>query len=537
MTANPEQQAAMPPPPDDDGTTEQPPVERVQEAGEVSGQDIKPETQTEAAEAAEGPRDSDQPKDERFRNVREQAETARESHFEIRGIAGSIDYFKRFQEHAPKHLANVLESKDCFQFNKTGGERPAETIATELMSEVEPLVEGLQSELEGSGLTPEQIREGLASVREVLYTIVTKEIMSGGKIRELLGTIHYKDRPDMGQTGEAFGERTDSNKIKGMSVYNEQTGKFDIYFYGGYFRGSKKGQAHVARHELSHAFAEGSDLFNRETYKLFIQYSGNTEITDGQIAEIAGQAPELAEILKIMRNPSANRELYNGYIKSRIDKLATLTGDDLFDERQAVASELVAEMIVPYLASGEDEIGYLAKRFEALDQQKILDFVIQKATRPDGTPCANGQEFADFCKSRGVEIDIESATPAEIISAASSIPELASVFALNQKFFAKLKRSFANRGDNISVDSERNYRHEEEELDDFDDLIDFSDYFESNNYGAGASGGRTAMGAAGKPPQKDFISKLWDFLTARDQRAPALAGGAAAKPTGLPKAA
>lgn len=443
-------------------------------------------------------------------------QVSREGHFEVQGLARAAESFKQFGERAPEHMADVIEQKKCFNFKKTEGDRPAETIARELQ-EIEDLIGGLQGELENSGLPPEQIQEGMMSIREVLYTIVTKEIISGGKIKEIVGGIHFQDKPDTTQGGEAFGERTDTSKIKGMTVLNEQTGKFDIYFYSGFFRGTEKGRSHVARHEFSHVLAEGTNMFDPEVYNKFIACAGDPNITEEQISEIAAQAPELAEILKIMQNPESNRELWNGYIKSRIDKLSSLQGEDLIDEREAVASELVAEMIVPYLESGEDEIGYISRRFESCDQDQLLNFLITSAKKPDGSPCQTGEDFVSFCAARGVQIDIDNASPIEIVAAVSGIPEFSATFGAGHKFFDKLKGAFDEKGANLQP-TQAQYFHQEEELGDFDSLMDYSEYFDEYYGYEGGEGGK-APRQRGAKPQQSALAKFWDFLFARNQPA------------------
>jgi|GEM_PF-6032611 len=342
--ANPEQE----PPPEETRVEPVPPTDN---QGDRAAEVI--EGAETAEQTAEDPTRVEVVDDKRLDDVKEQTRSSREAHFENLGIARSADYFKNFGEKAPQSLANVLESKKCFDFKKVGGERPAETIANELLNDVEPLIESLRKELEGSALKPEQIEQGIISIREALYGIVTKEILSGGKVKDLIGSIHFKQEPDTSEHGEAFGQRTDPSKIKGMSVFNEETGRFDIFFYGAFFsKTSEEGQSYLSRHEFSHILAEGTNLFDAQTYQRFIEYAGNPSVTDEQIAEIASQAPELAEILQMMRNPEASKGVWNGYIRSRIEKLATLSGDELVDERKAVASELVADMIAPYLDSG-----------------------------------------------------------------------------------------------------------------------------------------------------------------------------------------
>lgn len=497
-------------PAEETGAELPPPAEGI---GDENDQNVEIADGTE--QTAEGPARVEVIDDRRLDQIKEQAKLSREAHFENLGIARSIDYFKSFGEKAPQSLTNVLENKKCFGFNKVGGERPAETVANELLNDVEPLIEGLRKELEGSNLKPEQIEQGIIAIREMLYGLVTKEIISGGKVKDLVGSIRFQQEPDTSERGEAHGQRTESSKIKGMSVYNNETGRFDIFFYGAFFSNtSEEGQSYLARHEFSHVLAEGTNLFDAQTYARFKEYAGNPNITDEQIAEIASKAPELAEILQMMRNPEASKGVWNGYIRSRIEKLATLSGDELIDERKAVASELVADMIAPYLDSGEDEVSYLSKRFETLDQDQLLALVMAQAKKPDGSICKNGSELVDYFRARGVEIDTENMTPQELIASFARIPEFSSVFGAHQKFYLKLQKSFDRRGEAITADSTRKYSHEEEELADFDDLMDFSEYYDQY-YGTSASAGGK-MGKPAGPPQENFFTKFWNFITAKN---------------------
>lgn len=504
----------------------EPPPERMEPAERDGAIEQTTETRTEAPETSPSPPPDPPEDDHRSLALKADIEADRVSHFEVRGIAHAASYFSQFGETAPMHMANLLETKQCFEFEKTGGDRPAETVANEIFSDAEPLIAQLQNELGGSGLTSEQIDDGVASIREVLYNIVAKETLSGGKLRELVGSIHFKEQPDTGEGGEASGFRADASKFQGMTILNEQTGKFDIYFYGSFFKGDEKSQTHLVRHELSHVFAEATNLFDAQTYDKFLQYAGDSNITDEQISEIAASAEELAEILRIMRNPQIDLDVWNGYIKHRISVLNGLEGEDLADERRAVASELVAEMIAPYLASGENEIAYLTKRFETLNQDNILQFFISRAIKSDGTPCQNNQEFIEYCDSRGIKIDVENIKPQELITALSDLPEFSSVFGIGRKFFNKLKGSFENRGANIAVNTQERYFHQEEELGDYDELINFSSYY-NQEYGYPNAG--SANQSSGLK-QESFFSKLWDFVTGRNKKPTAKKIGSVPKP-------
>lgn len=519
------------PPPPELAMTEPVPGEGGDQTGETSD---NPETQ-QLPEQGEQIRVSETPpEDPRTPQIREQASQRRESHYEVQGIARSADYFKQFGDQAPKHLANVLESKSCFDLQKAGGERPAETVANELLNDIEPYIDGLRQQLEASQLTKEQQEQGVIAIREMLYSLVTKGILSGGKIKEMLGSIRFQEKPDTSVSGEAYGQLTDSTKIKGMSVFNTETGKFDIYFYGGFFTGSQKSQSHVARHEFSHVIAEGTNLFDQQTYQLFLQYASGTEITSEQIAEVGAKAPELAELLKIMQNAEAGKGVWNGYIRSRIEKLSSLSGTALAEERRAVASELVAEMIVPYLESGEDELGYLEKRFESLNQEQLVTMLLAQAKKPDGTSCQNSQELSQFCQERGIVIDFDNAPPQVIVGALASVPEFQAIFGIGKRFFDKLRKSFENRGQAIQADPNRGYKHEEDELADFDELMDFSEYYDEYYGYSGSGEGKTPRSAG--PPQESFFSKFWNFITGKNSK-PKLPSGTLQAPGQIPKAA
>lgn len=503
----------------------------VDEFKAAEGADGKqPGEQIESPETAEDLSEHHLPEtnDTRFSPVAEEAALAREGHFEIKGVARAIDYFKQFGEAGERNLASLLESKNCFTFNKTQGERPAETISAEILSYVEPLVAQLEGELSGSNLEQQEITSGLNAIREMLYTVVIREIISGRKLRDIIGQIHYKPQIDVGGNGEGFGLKADPEKILGVTVLNEQDGRFDIYFYDRFFKGKDKAQAHVARHEFAHVLAEGTNIFDRQIYNKFLSYAGETNISEEQIAEISAQAPELGEILKIMRDPQKDIDVWNGYIKHRIEKLSELQGEELTSERQTVARELVAEMIAPYLSYGQSETTYLAGRLETANQSKLFNLLMSKAVKSDGSICQNSEEFVEYCRSKGLEIDIEKINPHELIDLLSKIPEFSSIFSLEKSFFVKLGEAFKDRGENITPIVEK-YVYEEEELDEYDDFIDFSEFYD---YEYGYLEGRGEQGASrgrADAPEKGFFSKLWNFITGKKDQHKAESGSTKAR--------
>ena len=105
---------------------------------------------------------------------------------------------------------------------------------------------------------------------------------------------------------------------------------------------------------------------------------------------------------------------------------------------------------------------------------------------------------------------------------------------VHQKFYDKLQKSFDNRGEAIAADSQREYIHEEEELADFDDLMDFSEYYDE--YHGTSASGSGKMGKPAGPPQENFFTQFWDFITAKNKK-PAMPETTPAAPGQIPKAA
>ncbi len=334
----------------------------------------------------------------------------------------------------------------------------------------------------------------IGTIRESLYSLAISNIASGEKLTELISAINFVSPTGPESKGDTQGE----NGI--VCFYSCENGQRTINIQAPALEMPKIAQLHVTVHEISHLYAESTDIWQPPgVYEKFLASCRNP--TDEAIGELAQHNPALAHILKILQKPTETLLLWNHYIRKRLKRLDSLPeGEPKATERVAVGRELVAEMMSSYLLRSESEGAYFLDRLKFSTPGEIIEYL------KDMSHCSSDEEFSQFCLSRGVNPqEIIRKTPTEFIHKLATIEEFAPLFRANQEWYGMLQQYFNNRSVKISPVGKAQR---------IDEIAPFVPKNNNSSGGSNSSGGE-ASGTAG---EDDTFAKLWDFVTGKPSK-------------------
>ncbi len=413
---------------------------------------------------------------------------------DMEGLAGAMDSFIDKGGFSPGELdslvRDVLEEKSAvLGIDKA----QAETLAGEIISIEEALITPLKSELPDT--------KAISSVRESLYQLALKNIISGEKVCSLVTSIKFRENP-----GEEVGEHAQA--LHGMScVYLVNGNSREIYIYGPFIKESKTAQRTIISHEIGHLLAESTNLFDFEQYAKFKEFAQNP--TDENIALMQAENPQFAYLLQVIKEPTAHLPMWNQYIRGRLKKLETISQpDQLAKERVAVAKELVAEMIGSYLCAGESNEAYFIDQIKYSKPEDVIAYIKGLCG------CDQDDQFVAFCRQNGVDLAaLRDGSSSEIIRKLSEIPQLQIVFKSSASWREMLANSLSDRGTRLETNGKTDAIGEDYDDDGF---IGTDGESLAQSYTMAQRAGGTQAGEK----SENAFEKVWDFLTGNAARTP-----------------
>lgn len=478
-------------------------MEQQENSGQTPSEQVNPPEPTpEPEEKAEGLSQEGQRQDESKATLelREVFLSKAEQGADMEKLAVAMDSFIdkggfSLDELAPL-VQDVLEKKSSvLGIDKA----QAEALAGEVVSIEKALIAPLKSELADA--------KALSSVRESLYQLALKNIISGEKVCSLVTSIKFRENP-----GEEVGEHAQA--LHGMScVYLADGNSRQIYIYGPFLKESKTAQRTIISHEIGHLLAESTNLFDFEQYAKFKEFAQNP--TDANIALMQEESPQFAYLLQVIKEPTAHLPMWNQYIRGRLKKLETISQpDQLAKERVAVAKELVAEMIGSYLCAGESNEAYFIDQIKYSKPEDVIAYIKGLCG------CDQDDQFVEFCRQNGVDLAaLRGGSSSEIIRKLSEIPQLQIVFKSSASWREMLANSLTDRGARLETNGKTDAIGE-----DYDDGFIGSD---GESLAQSYSTIQRTDSAHSGPRSDNAFEKVWDFLTGNAARTPGTAKKAA----------
>ncbi len=365
----------------------------------------------------------------------------------------------------------------------------AETLSKEIVLVEQRLIEPLKLELSDN--------QAIKSVRESLYQLVIKGVISGEKICSLLTSIKFKEKP-----GDETGKNAQS--FHGMScAYIANGDSREIYIYGPFLSESKNAQLTIISHEIGHLLEMSTDLFDQNLYAKFQDFARNP--TDDNIAEMEAENPQFAHLLRVIKEPTAHLPMWNAYIRKRLKKLETVTGaEDLARERVSISHELVAEMIGSYICSGESNESYFINQIKYSRPEDVIAYIKRLCG------CEQDDQFMAFCQQNGLDLDsLRNDDPSQIVGELAKIPQLKIVFESSTLWREMIASHLSNRGEKLSPKVNSVYVSENTDAEGF---IGIDGEFLAGSY-SGLQQTHNEM--PNQPGSDNAFEKIWDFLTGK----------------------
>jgi hypothetical protein len=365
----------------------------------------------------------------------------------------------------------------------------AETLSKEIVLIEQKFIEPLELELSDN--------RAIKSIRESLYQLVLKNIISGEKICDIITSIKYKESP-----GEEAG---DPNKISQdtTGLYRDDGSNREIYIYGRFLEEGENAQRSIVNHEIGHILAESTDLFDPEQYAKFRLFAQNP--TDGNIAQMQQENPQFAYLLKTIREPTSHLPMWNAYIKKRLKKLETISDpNELMQERESVAKELVAEMVSSYISAGESDEVYFINQIKYSKPEEVIAYI--KAL----CGCEQDDQFAAFCQQNGLKLNsLHDGNTMQIIEELAKIPQLKIVFESSALWREMIANCFSDRGERLEP---KTNPAAISEIVDVEGFTGIDGEFLANSY----SGLKQAHSETQNQSESDnAFEKIWNFLTGK----------------------
>ena len=375
---------------------------------------------------------------------------------------------------ATRQLAGYFRIKqrslDLYQF------APPETIAGEVWK-IEEKVRAISGEVK-----PEIIR----SIREgLLAAVLSGKVSAEAILDRLNGEIVISENP-----GEEIGEYKDPENI--AAFFTIRDGVSNVYLYQGFINENPAIQQHHLQHEMGHLFAETGSIWSREQFLEFLDAVSTMD--DRAIEEIAQEAPELASIYQMIKNPQ-EAVFFRDYIQRKLREVSSLPDAEKPQARVSAAKEIIAEMTAFYLGSADGELSYFNARLAMVTTDKMQ--LIKSILSPERLGEFNTQH------------DIEKMTTQDVYEFISSAPEFQLDFQMQQQFLAKLNQAFEQRGQNIrpmseTIQPDQSVFYADGYLDDWDTVTSVP---------ASAGIGQSSPAAGEQGQNENPFAKLWDFIT------------------------
>ena len=393
----------------------------------------------------------------------------------------------------PECLASMPKKDESG--NDLTNEARSERLSEEILGVESKLIASFVAQVNEAYPNPDdtqksKITQAIESVREGVYSIIINGGFSGEKIQDLIGEINFKS-----VQGEEVNETAAIEKNEIVAYVQEgNDGKINIFVYASFLESG--GQAHVIRHEIGHALNESTNLWDKETFSLFMQCA-----KDPSNQEFSKLPAELAEIVRLVNNPESHSSLWSGYITPILEKLATMPeGDEKADLKVIAAREIAADMTAFYLESDGSDETFFETRMQ-FSKENIVPY-LQKVSNTNSP-----EELQRFCADRGANINIQTINISELSSQLAKIPEFRPLFGLNSIFAQKMRSSLENRGEKIQ---KRELQPSVSHIDRYKLSSDTS-----RGTGSGPTGEGNGDAYSGTSGGESGWSKVWGILTGR----------------------
>lgn len=453
-------------------------------------EDPTPETPTEKMPPPERSME-DEPGSELMLVMRKAVLSKLEQNADLEGLSGAMNTIANSEnglsaEEIASWIQGFLEEKSpVLGIDQS----QAETLSKEIVLIEQKFIEPLKLELSDS--------RAIKSVRESLYQLVLKNIISGEKICDIITSIKYKESP-----GEEAG---DLNKISQdiTGLYRDDGYNREIYIYGRFLKEGENAQRSIVNHEVGHILAESTNLFDPDQYARFQQFAQNP--TDENIAQMQQENPQFAYLLRTIREPTSHLPMWNAYIKTRLKKLETISDPkELAQEREFVAKELVAEMISSYISASESDEAYFINQIKYSKPEDVIAYVKTLCG------CKKDGQFAAFCQQNDLNLNsLQDGDTMQIIKELAKIPQLKIVFESSALWREMIASCFSDRGERL--ETKTNYVAISEIVD-TEGFIGIDGEFLAGSY-SGLQ--QTHSDTPNQPSSDNAFEKIWDFLTGK----------------------
>lgn len=368
----------------------------------------------------------------------------------------------------------------------------AGTLAQEIWS-IEEKVRGVKAE----GIKPETIK----SIREGLFaSVLSGKVGAKAILERLNGDIVISENP-----GDEVGNYQNPENL--AAFFEIEGGISNVYLYQRPAEKDSTGQQHHLQHELGHLFAETGAIWEQGVFLDFLD--AVSKMDDAKIAEIAEQAPELASIYHLVKNPQ-EAVFFRPYIQDKLAEISTLQGEAQEGARCTAAKEIIAEMTAFFIGSANSELSYFNARLEMVGGNTME--LLRQVLSPE--------RFDTFKEQ--YDLEGKSLTAEDVLDFIKSAPEFQAEFQAQKAFLTKMQDAFAQRGQNIKPMSEtmkikESMAYADEDFGDYDEL-----YF--TQAGGGISGGdHDSISSGGQTSQTgNPFSAVWDFVTGTKGSSPIL---------------
>lgn len=364
------------------------------------------------------------------------------------------------------------KSLDLYQF------APPEVIAGEIWK-IEERVRDIAGKTKLEAVR--SIREGLLAA--ILSGKVSAEVI----LARLNGQIIISEKP-----GEEIGKYKDHEDPANIAAFfTIKDGVSNVYLYQGFMNENPAIQQHHIQHEMGHLFAETGSIWPREQFLEFLDAVSTMD--DSAIERITPEAPELASIYRMIKNPQ-EAVFFRDYIQRKLKEISTLPDAKKPQARVIAAKEIIAEMTAFYLGSADDELSYFNARLAMVGKDKVD--LIKSILSPERLEAFNAQH------------DIEQMTTQDVYDFIRSAPEFQLDFQMQQQFLAKMNQVFEQRGQDIrpmseTMQSDQHILYADGYLDDWDTIPP-----PSSNAGLGQP-----LSTGGQAKSEEVFTKMWDFIT------------------------
>lgn len=381
-------------------------------------------------------------------------------------IATLTDYFK------------IKQLNGLFQF-----EQDPQKLSQEIWS-IEEKIRSIK--------TPDNMPDAPKIIRESLIaTVLSGKVSAKAILDRLNGEITISN-----QAGKEVGNYTNPEKL--AAFFTVESGVSSLYLYD---NALSEDPEHHFQHELGHIFAETGAIWDQEIFLDFLQ--AVAEMDDAKIAQIGQQAPELAAIYNLIKNPD-QAIFFRPYIKEKLSKLGSLDQEQLPQARITAAKEIIAEMTSFYLESANDELSYFNIRLKYLGGDAI------ELCKQMLTP----ERFDQFKEQ--YDLEGRKLTAAELFEFIKSTPEFQSDLLAQKKIIEKMQVAFENRGENIKPMSEMTAEtaaaYADEDLGDLDQL-----YFRSSTGGISGGDHDFSLSGGGGTQTESPLSLIWEIATGQKE--------------------